>query len=1469
MKNIKKSFLMSSISLLLCFIMLLGTTFAWFTDSVTSSGNKIQAGTLKLDLEMLNKETGAYESIKTSNDPIFNYNLWEPGYTDVKFLKVENEGSLSLQWKAMFVSDEAVSKLAEVIDVYVLPSVTELGYDNLTRDFDGWRRVGTLDQFINTLSETTYGNLLPYSCAYLGIALHMQEEAGNEYQEIGLEALDIQIVATQMSNEEDSFGPDYDNDAEWPATGMNFSATQSLAGVNIIYGELAQDVIIRHKSGAYAIVPAGTKLAEGVTELKLSGKGVENAGNFDDETKSYDIHIEGIAYDNTKCIKVFIGAILDKNLGETELKLYHEDVQMTRVDSVEDFAINNQFTYDPTTGAVVLYVDNFSIFSGVKTSADVWDGEASDKSWYSDANTEFTLTTAAQFVGFRDLVDAGNTFAGKTVKLGADIDLNNIPFDPIGYNYESKGGQVFKGTFDGANHTIYNLYQNCWELDPDKTNYSTYTYSTAGAGLFASIKDATIKNLAVSGAEIVFECVDMGIIVGYAQGTCHFENIVVSHSKIANYNRYTGGVVGEVSGGPYGTDTTKGYSHTFKNIVVDSTVTVSGLWGSFGCGMGGVIGGKWGDATVLMENVISAPVMDVYNDVVSAYQWYAFRGCGMLIGHTEEPYSDGRTAGIARAGFLTCENVKVYYGDWVNYTYYQFANQTDAEDNPLWYSDYPWVRAEKGEYCEAFSNIRYGIPLIKGVKVTELGEEAFNAAVTSTTKIIFDQLYGADRGMYGQAKHEGVTVIYDLGETKTVYIYNNQNWQNLSLHYWYRNGEDTWTNISEDGVSMDNMELPNFTNVYRLRLPAYVDGLKITADDGQEIEFNLVDLENDGVYTLDGNSHEHTYTDGKCDCGAYETSKWKLVTDVKDLAVGDKIVIVAADYGYGMSAQADHNRRGYAIVKNSDGTITINENIQILTLAEGTIEGTFGLYTGSGYLYAAASDSNYLKTQATNNVNGEWTIKITNGIASIIAESSKYRNVMQYNPNNGSPLFACYSSASQKAIAIYKLTSSDSEITPHNCLEFAVGATCEGNATCTMCAQEIPDTALGHDYESEVTEATCTNNGYITYTCTICDHSYEETTTEPIGHNDVNGVCTNCGATLVAKWTLVTNIANLNVGDQIVIVAKNYSYAISTTQNSNNRGQAGVTKNGNTIEINTNVQILTLEEGTKSGTWAFYTGSGYLYAASSSKNYLRTQTTNNDNGSWQIDIADNGTATIKAQGTNTNNWLRYNSTNTPPLFSCYDSGQTDVVIYKLVSGSGSDNEGGETPECTHENTTTNTVDATCVKAGSITVTCDDCGETISTETIEATGEHTYKDGVCAGCGKEEETTGVETTTISFGSTEHRLSQTNSQQVWKNGDVTFTNDKASSTSNVANYSNPVRLYKSSKVTVEATGIKTIVFDCNSSAYATALKNSIGTVSGATVTVSSDKVTVTFDSAVDSFAIAKLSEQVRLDSITVNP
>ena len=73
MNPTKKSFLTSIVALVLCLTMFLGTTFAWFTDMVTSSGNIIQSGSLKIDLELLDKESGKWNSIKESKSPLFDY----------------------------------------------------------------------------------------------------------------------------------------------------------------------------------------------------------------------------------------------------------------------------------------------------------------------------------------------------------------------------------------------------------------------------------------------------------------------------------------------------------------------------------------------------------------------------------------------------------------------------------------------------------------------------------------------------------------------------------------------------------------------------------------------------------------------------------------------------------------------------------------------------------------------------------------------------------------------------------------------------------------------------------------------------------------------------------------------------------------------------------------------------------------------------------------------------------------------------------------------------------------------------------------------------------------------------------------------------------------------------------------------------------------------------------------------------
>ena len=156
---------------------------------------------------------------------------------------------------------------------------------------------------------------------------------------------------------------------------------------------------------------------------------------------------------------------------------------------------------------------------------------------------------------------------------------------------------------------------------------------------------------------------------------------------------------------------------------------------------------------------------------------------------------------------------------------------------------------------------------------------------------------------------------------------------------------------------------------------------------------------------------------------ATPTCEYTLVTDASALKAGDKIIIVGkySNDLYALGAQKSSNRDAVLVEEKSEGTISLlNSNVQVITLESGTKEGTFAFNVGDGYLYAAGSKSNNLKTHSSVDTDSSWAIKIeSNGIASVIAEESTNRNVMQFNYNNGNPLFNCYSSASQTSFKIY------------------------------------------------------------------------------------------------------------------------------------------------------------------------------------------------------------------------------------------------------------------------------------------------------------------------------------------------------------------------------------------------------------------------------------------------------------------
>lgn len=221
-----------------------------------------------------------------------------------------------------------------------------------------------------------------------------------------------------------------------------------------------------------------------------------------------------------------------------------------------------------------------------------WAGEA-DTAWYNDTDTEFVLDTPAELQGLSQLVAAGNTFNGKTIKLGADIDLATTyglyELQPIGNSTYS-----FQGTFDGQNHTISNLKLTS---NPNKSNIGLFGMTTVGE----------IKNLIVENAEVKGR-LNVGVVAGTPY-TSKYTNITVKGLVKVDGMAYVGGVGGK-----------NAYAN-WDNITVDvengsyvkAVSTENDI--QYRTYVGGVIG-FMGEGTHKVTNVKSN--IDVYGDVCDA-----------------------------------------------------------------------------------------------------------------------------------------------------------------------------------------------------------------------------------------------------------------------------------------------------------------------------------------------------------------------------------------------------------------------------------------------------------------------------------------------------------------------------------------------------------------------------------------------------------------------------------------------------------------------------------------------------------------------------------------------------------------------------------------------------------------------------------------------------------------------------------
>lgn len=391
-KSTKRALLLSALSLLLCMAMLVGSTFAWFTDSVTSGRNTIVSGQLDVNLYYAtldaNNEWTDYAPV-TESTKMFNENaLYEPGYTEVVKFKVVNEGTLALKYSldAKIYGETAGKNVyGETFNLSEYLYTGTLAAGDYTREAAVAAATTQLASGFNMKATTI---LQPEAVEELVLVLTMPTTVGNEANHVdGFQPkidLGITLIATQATYEADDFDNLYDTGAALPLN-LSASAPVDANGTNLAISAPGTKLPAITASVPTAAVEAGaTDLTLNVLEQANVLDGITVSA--DQVATTYDIEVTGIADSNTTPIAVTmqIGA------GLTNVKLYHNTTEIA-------------CTYDATTGILSFTTTSFSPYTVV-----------------ADAEETFEVATVAELAAAVNNVKAG----GKVV-LTADIEIKD------------------------------------------------------------------------------------------------------------------------------------------------------------------------------------------------------------------------------------------------------------------------------------------------------------------------------------------------------------------------------------------------------------------------------------------------------------------------------------------------------------------------------------------------------------------------------------------------------------------------------------------------------------------------------------------------------------------------------------------------------------------------------------------------------------------------------------------------------------------------------------------------------------------------------------------------------------------------------------------------------------------------------------------------------------------------------------
>ena len=518
-KTTKRALVASACATLMCIAMLIGTTFAWFTDTASTSVNKIQSGTLNVGLEMLTQDEGestatwktaegkSIEFVKAADGSAQEV-LWEPGCTyELPKLRVVNNGNLALKYKVVITGIKGDAKLNEAIE--------------WTMKLDDSDYVVDAEHSLAAKTETATDSDV------FTISGHMKEEAGNEYQGKSIEGISITVYATQDTVEYDSYTNTYDISSMYPLIpniNVDITKTASVNDSSALTSAVAM-------SGS--TIPAGTVLytshsktdSDKLTTTAISGGKLNEkiettsaSANALTVSINYTYSQEG-ATEGT-AIKAFSEAIthtIPLSKGLASVTVTHGENAMTAGSSAT--ALNDgEYYYDASTGTLTIKSSTYSDFKieithgfvaatdgqGYKTLAEAIDA-AKDNGTVKllDATTvsetiEFDKSLTLDLNGTTLTVDVTDKSAdGFVVNSGASLTLAN--------SIANHGTFLFKSdsiSNDGiyvyntvADKTASLTVQNPVHIEMQgKFNSAIHTYASAGESKL-TVEDGTLIDI--------------------------------------------------------------------------------------------------------------------------------------------------------------------------------------------------------------------------------------------------------------------------------------------------------------------------------------------------------------------------------------------------------------------------------------------------------------------------------------------------------------------------------------------------------------------------------------------------------------------------------------------------------------------------------------------------------------------------------------------------------------------------------------------------------------------------------------------------------------------------------------------------------------------------------------------------------------------------------------------------------------